>query len=161
MAVVYFVNALGLHFFLIYPPISLILFLESTESFNLLAVIIYSELEFYIYIFRDFSILLLQCLGVINDLKSLPSELVLLIHFFYDFLKLLNCSLPRVFSTYCLWSWCTCSFLIDDILSLFFFCSGMGPDFRVLVRKSRKQAEQYYRLYKVNDTMKLFLILIF
>ncbi|TVU46759.1 hypothetical protein EJB05_06317 [Eragrostis curvula] len=27
--------------------------------------------------------------------------------------------------------------------------SGMGPDFRVLVRKSRKQAQQYYRLYKV------------
>ncbi|AAC17043.1 Similar to proteosome component, micropain (multi-catalytic endopeptidase complex) subunit Y7, gb/X56731 from S. cerevisiae. EST gb/Z25719 comes from this gene [Arabidopsis thaliana] len=27
--------------------------------------------------------------------------------------------------------------------------SGMGPDFRVLVRKSRKQAEQYLRLYKV------------
>ncbi|KAH0986297.1 hypothetical protein GBA52_013474 [Prunus armeniaca] len=26
--------------------------------------------------------------------------------------------------------------------------SGMGPDFRVLVRKSRKQAEQYHRLYK-------------
>ncbi|KAA3479098.1 pentatricopeptide repeat-containing protein [Gossypium australe] len=25
---------------------------------------------------------------------------------------------------------------------------GMGPDFRVLVRKSRKQAEQYHRLYK-------------
>ena len=29
------------------------------------------------------------------------------------------------------------------------FCSGMGPDSRVLVRKSRKQAEQYYKLYKV------------
>ncbi|GJY99072.1 proteasome subunit alpha type-2-A [Tanacetum coccineum] len=28
------------------------------------------------------------------------------------------------------------------------FCSGMGPDSRVLVRKSRKQAEQYHRLYK-------------
>ncbi|KAL1081550.1 hypothetical protein V6Z11_D09G072700 [Gossypium hirsutum] len=27
--------------------------------------------------------------------------------------------------------------------------SGMGPDFRVLVRKSRKQAEQYHRLYKL------------
>jgi hypothetical protein len=27
--------------------------------------------------------------------------------------------------------------------------SGMGPDFRVLVRKSRKQAQQYYWLYKV------------
>ncbi|MQL81398.1 hypothetical protein Taro_013872 [Colocasia esculenta] len=27
--------------------------------------------------------------------------------------------------------------------------SGMGSDFRVLVRKSRKQAQQYYRLYKV------------
>ncbi|THG03985.1 hypothetical protein TEA_025134 [Camellia sinensis var. sinensis] len=27
-------------------------------------------------------------------------------------------------------------------------CSGMGPDSRVLVRKSRKQAEQYHRLYK-------------
>ncbi|KAL6553316.1 Protein phosphatase PP2A regulatory subunit B [Orobanche gracilis] len=26
--------------------------------------------------------------------------------------------------------------------------SGMGPDSRVLVRKSRKQAEQYFRLYK-------------
>ncbi|KAK3428003.1 hypothetical protein EUGRSUZ_F04120 [Eucalyptus grandis] len=26
--------------------------------------------------------------------------------------------------------------------------SGMGPDFRVLVRKSRKQAEQYHKLYK-------------
>ncbi|TQE08769.1 hypothetical protein C1H46_005617, partial [Malus baccata] len=26
--------------------------------------------------------------------------------------------------------------------------SGMGPDFRVLVRKSRKQAEQYHQLYK-------------
>ncbi|MQL74325.1 hypothetical protein Taro_006672 [Colocasia esculenta] len=26
--------------------------------------------------------------------------------------------------------------------------SGMGPDFRVLVRKSRKQAQQYYKLYK-------------
>ncbi|ERN09420.1 hypothetical protein AMTR_s00029p00057040 [Amborella trichopoda] len=26
--------------------------------------------------------------------------------------------------------------------------SGMGPDSRVLVRKSRKQAQQYYRLYK-------------
>ncbi|KAK8646051.1 hypothetical protein V6N13_119852 [Hibiscus sabdariffa] len=26
--------------------------------------------------------------------------------------------------------------------------SGMGPDFRVLVRKSRKQVEQYHRLYK-------------
>lgn len=25
----------------------------------------------------------------------------------------------------------------------------MGPDSRVLVRKSRKQAQQYYRLYKV------------
>lgn len=25
----------------------------------------------------------------------------------------------------------------------------MGPDSRVLVRKSRKQAEQYHRLYKV------------
>ncbi|RCV38212.1 hypothetical protein SETIT_8G123900v2 [Setaria italica] len=24
----------------------------------------------------------------------------------------------------------------------------MGPDFRFLVRKSRKQAQQYYRLYK-------------
>lgn len=33
---------------------------------------------------------------------------------------------------------------------VFFCCSGMGPDFRVLVRKSRKQAEQYHRLYKVN-----------
>ncbi|KAF9668201.1 hypothetical protein SADUNF_Sadunf15G0104600 [Salix dunnii] len=29
-----------------------------------------------------------------------------------------------------------------------FCCSGMGPDFRVLVRKSRKQTEQYHRLYK-------------
>jgi len=29
----------------------------------------------------------------------------------------------------------------------------MGPDFRVLVRKSRKQAEQYHRLYKVHHTM--------
>ncbi|TYH35063.1 hypothetical protein ES332_D13G168000v1 [Gossypium tomentosum] len=28
--------------------------------------------------------------------------------------------------------------------------SGMGPDFRVLVQKSRKQAEQYHRLYKWN-----------
>lgn len=27
----------------------------------------------------------------------------------------------------------------------------MGPDFRVLVRKSRKQAEQYHRLYKVSN----------
>ncbi|TYI47268.1 hypothetical protein E1A91_D13G161200v1 [Gossypium mustelinum] len=27
--------------------------------------------------------------------------------------------------------------------------SGMGPDFRVLVQKSRKQAEQYHRLYKL------------
>ncbi|GMQ02308.1 hypothetical protein CsSME_00048601 [Camellia sinensis var. sinensis] len=27
--------------------------------------------------------------------------------------------------------------------------SGMGPDSRVLVRKSRKQAEQYHQLYKV------------
>lgn len=27
--------------------------------------------------------------------------------------------------------------------------SGMGPDSRVLVRKSRKQAQQYFRLYKV------------
>lgn len=32
-----------------------------------------------------------------------------------------------------------------------FFCySGMGPDSRVLVRKSRKQAQQYFRLYKVS-----------
>ncbi|KAB5532315.1 hypothetical protein DKX38_018985 [Salix brachista] len=29
-----------------------------------------------------------------------------------------------------------------------FCCSGMGPDFRVLVRRSRTQAEQYHRLYK-------------
>ncbi|XP_042470559.1 proteasome subunit alpha type-2-like [Zingiber officinale] len=28
--------------------------------------------------------------------------------------------------------------------------SGMGPDSRVLVRKSRKQAQQYFRLYKVS-----------
>lgn len=34
-------------------------------------------------------------------------------------------------------------------LMLFASCSGMGPDSRVLVRKSRKQAEQYHRLYKV------------
>ncbi|XP_039135385.1 proteasome subunit alpha type-2-like isoform X5 [Dioscorea cayenensis subsp. rotundata] len=27
--------------------------------------------------------------------------------------------------------------------------SGMGPDFWVLVRKSRKRAQRYYRLYKV------------
>jgi 20S proteasome alpha/beta subunit len=31
----------------------------------------------------------------------------------------------------------------------FIVFSGMGPDFRVLVRKSRKQAQQYYQLYKV------------
>ena len=30
-----------------------------------------------------------------------------------------------------------------------FIGSGMGPDSRVLVRKSRKQAQQYYRIYKV------------
>uniref|UniRef100_A0A7N0TAD0 Proteasome subunit alpha type n=1 Tax=Kalanchoe fedtschenkoi TaxID=63787 RepID=A0A7N0TAD0_KALFE len=30
--------------------------------------------------------------------------------------------------------------------------SGMGPDSRVLVRKSRKQAEQYHRLYKVDPS---------
>ncbi|KAB5532257.1 hypothetical protein DKX38_018927 [Salix brachista] len=30
----------------------------------------------------------------------------------------------------------------------FYPMSGMGPDFRVFVRKSRKQAEQYHRLYK-------------
>lgn len=28
--------------------------------------------------------------------------------------------------------------------------SGMGPDFRVLVRKARKRAQQYYQLYKEN-----------
>ena len=28
--------------------------------------------------------------------------------------------------------------------------SGMGPDFRVLVRKARKRAQQYYMLYKEN-----------
>lgn len=33
--------------------------------------------------------------------------------------------------------------------NMFLLCSGMGPDSRVLVRKSRKQAEQYHRLYKV------------
>ncbi|GJN40750.1 hypothetical protein PR202_gn00048 [Eleusine coracana subsp. coracana] len=32
------------------------------------------------------------------------------------------------------------SILVDE--------TGMGPDFRILVRKSRKQAQQYYRLYK-------------
>lgn len=37
--------------------------------------------------------------------------------------------------------------LIEFIFS-YLLCSGMGPDFRVLVRKSRKQAEQYHRLYK-------------
>ena len=30
----------------------------------------------------------------------------------------------------------------------------MGPDFRVLVRKSRKQAEQYHKLYKVQPLVK-------
>lgn len=28
--------------------------------------------------------------------------------------------------------------------------SGMGPDFRVLVRKARKRAQQYFQLYKEN-----------
>ncbi|KAF8412705.1 hypothetical protein HHK36_000673 [Tetracentron sinense] len=32
--------------------------------------------------------------------------------------------------------------------ALVYAFSGMGPDSRVLVRKSRKQAEQYHRLYK-------------
>ncbi|XP_039135383.1 proteasome subunit alpha type-2-like isoform X3 [Dioscorea cayenensis subsp. rotundata] len=30
--------------------------------------------------------------------------------------------------------------------------SGMGPDFWVLVRKSRKRAQRYYRLYKVDPS---------
>jgi hypothetical protein len=34
-------------------------------------------------------------------------------------------------------------------LLLYGYCSGMGPDSRVLVRKSRKQAQQYKRLYNV------------
>ncbi|CAL5392187.1 unnamed protein product [Camellia sinensis] len=33
--------------------------------------------------------------------------------------------------------------------------SGMGPDSRVLVRKSRKQAEQYHRLYKRTNSCQL------
>lgn len=37
----------------------------------------------------------------------------------------------------------------DLLTVLLVLCSGMGPDSRVLVRKSRKQAQQYYRLYKV------------
>lgn len=37
-----------------------------------------------------------------------------------------------------------------------FICSGMGPDSRVLVRKSRKQSQQYYRLYKVWFNRKVF-----
>lgn len=42
---------------------------------------------------------------------------------------------------------------------LLLFFSGMGPDFRVLVRKSRKQAQQYYRLYKVFVTVDLVYII--
>ena len=38
----------------------------------------------------------------------------------------------------------TCS-LYENIGSVY---SGMGPDYRVLVNKSRKQAQQYYHLYK-------------
>jgi hypothetical protein len=38
---------------------------------------------------------------------------------------------------------------MQNFISIIFLLSGMGPDFRVLVRKSRKQAEQYHRLYKV------------
>ncbi|KAB5532312.1 hypothetical protein DKX38_018982 [Salix brachista] len=39
-------------------------------------------------------------------------------------------------------------FFLNSSESHVFCCGGMGPDFRVLVRKSRKQAEQYHRLYK-------------
>ncbi|KAK4484928.1 hypothetical protein RD792_007530 [Penstemon davidsonii] len=38
--------------------------------------------------------------------------------------------------------------VVYSIANLYSLCSGMGPDSRVLIRKSRKQAEQYYRLYK-------------
>lgn len=38
---------------------------------------------------------------------------------------------------------------LTEFIFSYLWCSGMGPDFRVLVRKSRKQAEQYHRLYKV------------
>jgi 20S proteasome alpha/beta subunit len=41
---------------------------------------------------------------------------------------------------------CPIAWMYTYLLIVF---SGMGPDFRVLVRKSRKQAQQYYRLYKV------------
>ncbi|THG14236.1 hypothetical protein TEA_009219 [Camellia sinensis var. sinensis] len=47
------------------------------------------------------------------------------------------------------------SILVDEASQLVYLsvdflllCSGMGPDSRVLVRKSRKQAERYHRLYK-------------
>jgi hypothetical protein len=36
-------------------------------------------------------------------------------------------------------------------LLLYGYCSGMGPDSRVLVRKSRKQAQQYKRLYNLSS----------
>jgi hypothetical protein len=50
-------------------------------------------------------------------------------------------------------------FFLDSAESHVFCCSGMGPDFRVLVRKSRKQAEQYHRLYKV-PIFKIFFIVL-
>lgn len=41
-------------------------------------------------------------------------------------------------------------FFVQLKMTLMPFCnSGMGPDSRVLVRKCRKQAQQYFRLYKV------------
>ncbi|RWV84860.1 hypothetical protein BHE74_00002597 [Ensete ventricosum] len=39
-------------------------------------------------------------------------------------------------------------FTTMPLMSFRLCCSGMGPDSRVLVRKSRKQAQQYFRLYK-------------
>lgn len=41
----------------------------------------------------------------------------------------------------CVWYWMLFGFFLGG--------SGMGPDSRVLVRKSRKQAQQYQRLYQV------------
>ncbi|WMV49006.1 hypothetical protein MTR67_042391 [Solanum verrucosum] len=49
-------------------------------------------------------------------------------------------------------NWFVLEFMVQKIQTLTpnigVVYSGMGPDSRVLVRKSRKQAEQYYRLYK-------------
>lgn len=56
---------------------------------------------------------------------------------------------------FCLLSFSPFRFFFLLTLIKFFHNSGMGPDFRVLVRKSRKQAEQYHRLYKVFYFVKL------